>query len=110
MKRRGYVGTMVQAVLVVLLSAVLASGATPAVKRYKMTGTIAAIEADVQTVVVEVPQGKDKLTVGGPLSGKAVLRRGGKSVQLSAFRVGEKATVTWQATAEGHVIERLEAP
>jgi hypothetical protein len=41
--------------------------------------TLQGIETAYRTVVIEAPQGKDSFTVAGPLSPKAVLRKGGKS-------------------------------
>jgi hypothetical protein len=76
---------------------------------YRMTGTITAIEPAYHTVVIEVPQGRDMFIVDGPFSTAAVLKKGDKTVQLQAFKVGEKVHVTWRSTAEGRAIERLEA-
>jgi uncharacterized cupredoxin-like copper-binding protein len=108
MKRFPLFGGILVIVSFILLQGV--SQATAAKNRtYQMTGKITAIDMAYQTVVIEVPMGKDSLTVGGPLSPRAVLKKGGKAVQLPAFKVGEKVTVAWRSTAEGHVIERLEA-
>jgi hypothetical protein len=105
MQRTVFFGAILVAVSVVLLQGVAQVSA--AEKTYQMTGTIAAIDGASQTVVVEVPVGKDMFTVGGPLNVTAVLTKGGRSVQLSAFRRGDKVTVTWRSTSDGHVIERL---
>jgi hypothetical protein len=99
-------GAILVAVSVLVLSDISPSRAVE--KRSRMTGTITAVDTSHQTVVVEVPHGRDMLTVGGPLSAEAQLKKRGKSVQLTAFLVGEKVTVTWRSTGEGPVIERLE--
>ena len=100
-------GLLLSVSVVVLVWRWPATAATK--KTYHMTGTITAIEPVYHTVVIEVPQGRDIFTVGWPLSTTAVLKKGGKAVQLQAFKVGEKVHVTWRSTAAGHVIERLEA-
>ena len=107
MKRTVFFGAILVTVSFVLLQGV--AQVTAAVKPYQMTGTLAAIDTAYQTVIVEVSVGEDMFTVGGPLNATAVLTKGGRSVQLSAFRRGEKVTVTWKSTSDGYVIERLEA-
>lgn len=91
---------------VVLLSMTLA---TAAVRMEQGSGTTAAIEPAAQTVVIEIPQGKEKFTVGGPLSPKAIVKKGGKTAQLEAFHVGDHVRVTWRHTATGQEIAHLEA-
>lgn len=49
----------------------------PAPRMGQGSGTVAAIEPAARTVVVEVPQGKEKCTVGGPLSAKTIVKKGG---------------------------------
>jgi hypothetical protein len=82
--------------------------ATAAVRIEQMTGTIAAIDPDAKTVVVEVPFGKDKFTVGGPLSSTAIVTNGKRPSQLQALQVGAHATVSWRPTATGQEITRLD--
>lgn len=77
-------------------------------KVYLMTGKIAAINQDYNTVVIEVPLEKGLFTVGGPLSSSAVLKKGGKSASLSDFAVGEQVEVRWRSTEKGHVIEMID--
>lgn len=74
----------------------------------QMTGTIAAIEPASHTVVVEIPMGTDTFTVGGPLGPQAIIKKGGKTMQLQDLQVGERVAVAWKRTANGHEIERLE--
>ena len=97
-----------------LLTAVLSLGlfvceADAAQHAHQMTGKITAIDSMANTVVVDVPLHGKMLTVGGPLSQKAVLKKGGKSVGLNDFKVGDKVTVKWMTTGNGPVIEGLHA-
>ena len=72
-------------------------------------GAITAIDTAANTVVVEVQQGKKPFTIGGPLSPKAVVKKGGKTVSLSALQVGDHVRVHWEQTADGPRITQLEA-
>ena len=76
---------------------------------YQMVGDITALDLEYKTVVVEVPLAGKTFTVGGPLSSEAVLERGGQSATLADFQVGDRVTVKWEATAQGHVILLLRA-
>ena len=78
-------------------------------ERYKMTGDITAIDLTHHTVVIEVPLAGKTFTVGGVLSSKAALKRGGHSVGLGEFLVGDRVTVIWEATEQGHLILSLSA-
>lgn len=100
-----------QVLLVTVMGMALLGGASTvtASSMGPMTGTIAAIEPASQTVVVEVPLGRDNFTVGGPLSPQARLTRGAKSIQLQDLRTGDRVSVTWRMTDNGHEIERLHA-
>jgi hypothetical protein len=97
-----------------LLAAVLSLGllvcqVDAAQTAHQMTGKITAIDSGANTVVVDVPVHGKMLTVGGPLSQKAVLKKGGKSVGLNDFSVGDKVTVKWMTTGNGPMIEGLHA-
>ena len=75
---------------------------------YTMTGKIAAIDLEHDTVVVEVPVKDDQmLTVGGPLVSDARIRKGGQSTDLDQFNIGESVAVTWQKTDETLLIHGL---
>jgi len=78
-------------------------------KLFLMTGKIAAIDSAFNTVVIEVPLGEKMFTVGGPLSSKATLTKGGQPANLSDFAVGEQVKVKWKATGEGHLIEMMQS-
>ena len=90
--------------LYVFVSPVMGAG-----KTYVMSGKVTAVDTAYNTVVIDVPLGKEMFTVAGPLSPKAVLRKGGKPAHLTDFMVGESVKVKWQATDEGHLITALEA-
>jgi hypothetical protein len=76
---------------------------------YQMVGDITAIDLKYNTVVVEVPLAGKTFTIGGPLSSEAVLERAGQSVALADFEQGDRVTVKWEATGEGHLILLLRA-
>lgn len=78
-------------------------------KIYQMAGDITAIDLEYNTVVVEVPLKGKMLTVGGPLSSEAVLKKGGQLVSISDFRVGDRVMVKWKLTEQGHTILALMA-
>jgi len=78
-------------------------------KKYLMGGEITAIDLDYKTVVIEVPIGERMFTVGGPLSSEAVLKRGGLLVDLVNFQVGDRVTVEWKVSEQGHLILVLKA-
>jgi len=78
-------------------------------RKYKMTGDITAIDLTHNTVVIEVPLAGKMFTVGGPLSSKAILKKGGQSVGLADFRVGDRVIVIWESIEQGHLILSLKA-
>jgi hypothetical protein len=107
MKRSTYIMTLALAVMFLLC---FSSAQSWAGKRiYRMSGDITAVDLDYHTVVIEVPLGGKTFTVGGPLSSKAVLKKGSQSVSLEDFRVGDRVTVKWEATEQGHIILSLNA-
>ena len=59
--------------------------------------------------MVEVPLEEKMFTVGGPLGPSAILKKTGKSANLSDFIVGQTVQVRWKPTEKGHVIIRLES-
>ena len=99
------------AVAVVVVLAFLATA--PAIAfatTYNMTGTISAIDQSHQTVVIKCPLASHQIfTVGGPLAPDAKLTKNMKKVSLNDFMVGERVTVRWHSTPQGHVIDRLVA-
>lgn len=107
MKRSSYIVTLG---LAIILTLSFYGGKSWAGERiYLMTGDITAIDLKYNTVVIEVPLAGKTFTVGGPLSSEAVLERGGQSATLADFQVGDRVTVKWEATGQGHVILLLRA-
>ena len=79
-------------------------------KVYSMSGRIAAIDMDADTIVVEVPiKGNETMTIGGPVIDDARLQKDGRQVDLDEFEVGDWVKVTWQKTAETLLIQELAA-
>jgi predicted RNase H-like nuclease (RuvC/YqgF family) len=79
----------------------------PGEKKYRMKGELKAIDLRRHTAVIEVPVKEKIFTVGGSLSSKAVLKRGGHAVQLAALQAGDLVIVIWESTKKGHVIHSL---
>jgi hypothetical protein len=101
---------IVTLVLAIIISLSFYGGQSWAGERiYLMTGDITAIDLEYNTVVIEVPLEGKSFTVGGPLSHEAILKKGGQKVDLSAFQVGDRLKVKWEATEKGHVILSLNA-
>ena len=76
-------------------------------KKYRMKGELKAIDPRHCTAVIEVPVKEEIFTVGGSLSSEAVLKRGGQTVGLADFKVGDSTIVIWESTKKGHVIHSL---
>ena len=109
MKRSGYF-IMVMVVFAVVFSLYFSGARCWAGERkYLMSGEMTAIDLDYKTVVIEVPLGERMFTGGGPLSSKAVLKRGGLLVDLVNFQVGDRVTVEWKVSEQGHLILVLKA-
>ena len=107
MKKSGFFITLVLALIFSLSFSVAQSLAEERI--YKMVGDITAIDLTYNTVVVEVPLVGKTFTVGGPLSSEAVVQKGGQSVDLADFQVGDRVTVKWKLTEKGHLIVFLKA-
>ena len=107
MKRSLYFTPLMLAVIFSLLFSGAQSWAGE--KKYRMTGDITAIDLAHNTVVIEVPLVGRLFTVGGALSSEAILKRGGQSVGLADFQVGDRVIVIWEATEQGHLILSLKA-
>lgn len=74
---------------------------------HTLTGSITAIDLNYDTVVVDVPMGDQKLTVGGPLVEDAELSKNGREADLNDFEVGDQVVVTWERTDDRVLIQRL---
>jgi predicted RNase H-like nuclease (RuvC/YqgF family) len=78
-------------------------------KKYRMRGELTAIDLTYHTAVIEVPFSEKTFTIGGSISSGAILKRGGQSVGLADFQVGDRVVVIWESTRRGHVIHSLTA-
>lgn len=105
MKRSVYF--LVGILAVYFVFCVLGSPAIAAEKTYTMKGKIAFVNEKENIVVVDVPLANGTFRVAGPLASDAVLKKGKGPATLADFKVGEKVTVRWKATAKGHLIEFL---
>ena len=96
------------AAVMFLAALFLAGGPTLADKVYVMTGTLSAVDLDCNTAVVKVPLTNGKIfVVAGRLSPHVVLKKGSTEVSLGDFHPGEKVTVKWRSTVNGHQILAL---
>jgi sRNA-binding protein len=66
-----------------------------------MVGKIVAVSPQVETLVVDIPQGKDVLTVGGWVTPKTKITREGKAVKLDSLKAGERVRVTFHRIPTG---------
>jgi len=100
------------AILIVIAVMLTSAAIMPAgvlAESYIMTGKISAIDRSYQAVVIEVPMASKMFTVGGPLAPGAELKKNMQMADLNDFMVGERVTVKWHSTPDGHVIDRLTA-
>jgi hypothetical protein len=107
MRKKAYLSIIVLSMVLALLGSAVTSWA--AERLYKMTGHITAIDQAHKTAVIEVPMVGKSFTVGGPLAPNAKLERGGQSVHLAEYRIGDLVVVIWKHTAEGHLLLSLTA-
>ncbi len=72
-----------------------------------VSGKISDVDSGSNTVVVEVPKGKQMFTVAGPLAPKANVSRGGKPAKLSDFKKGDSVSVRYSRSDNGPVINSI---
>ncbi|UCD80930.1 MAG: hypothetical protein JSW26_05740 [Desulfobacterales bacterium] len=94
-------------VMVVVLTSLATAPAVVFGQAYIMTGKISAIDQSYKTVVIEVPLASKMFTVAGPLAADAKLIKDNQRVGLDDFKIGERVTVKWHSTPQGHIIDRL---
>jgi len=98
------------ATAIILMAWALAASPALAGKVYVMRGVLSAVDLGCNTAVVKVPlSGGKTFTVAGTLAPDVVLKRGGSLAKLQDFKVGEKVTVKWCSTTQGHLILALTA-
>jgi hypothetical protein len=71
------------------------------------TGTVSAVTVSSRTIVVEIPRGKDSLTVGAEVPPGAVLQAGGKKIDLSDIRKGDRVRIEWTHREQGDVARKI---
>ena len=68
----------------------------------QMTGKVSAVTLSSKTIVVEIPLGKDSLTVGGEVTDETEVSVDGKTATLNDIKVGDRVTVRWIKEEHGH--------
>lgn len=68
----------------------------------QMTGKVSAVTLSSKTIVVEIPLGKDSLTVGGEITDETEISIDGKTATLNDIKVGDRVTVRWIKEEHGH--------
>ena len=107
MRKKAYFSILILSMVLAILGSAVTSWA--AERLYKMTGHITAIDQAYKTVVIEVPMVGKIFTVGGSLAPNAKLERGGHSVHLADYTIGDLVVVIWKHTNEGHLLLSLTA-
>jgi len=69
------------------------------------TGRVTAIEEG--SIVVEIPAGKDFMTVGAIVPPDAKILKKGKKVKLADIKVGDKVTIKWVVYENGHKAKEI---
>jgi hypothetical protein len=95
-------------VLAVLLTSPLLPGlAWAGEQKWAETGTVAAVTIESRAVVVEIPRGKDSLTVGAEVLSDTVLKANGRSITLADIRVGDRVRIEWSRREHGLVAHTI---
>jgi hypothetical protein len=81
--------------------------ASAEVRKWADTGTVAAVTVPSRTIVVEIPRGKDSLTVGAEISPDAVLKAEGRTIELSEIKAGDRVRIEWSRREDGDVAHRI---
>ena len=66
-----------------------------------LVGTVAAVEPASQTLVVDVPLGKEVLRVGAFVTPSTKIEAGGKSLPLASLQAGERVRMNFRRIATG---------
>jgi len=94
--------------LAVIVTSVLFLGlAWAGVQKWADTGTVAAVTLESRTIVVEVPRGKDSLTIGAEVLPDAVLKAAGRPIRLAEIRVGNRVRIEWSRREHGLVAHTI---
>ncbi len=90
-----------------LLGFLVAGTAQAGVQKWADTGKVAAVTEASRTIVVEIPRGKDSLTVGAELSPDAVLKADGRTIALSEIKAGDRVRIEWSRGEHGSVAHKV---
>lgn len=66
-----------------------------------LVGTIIAVNPASQTLVVDIPLGKEVLRVGAEVTGKTKITAGGKPVSLDRLKAGDRVRINFRRVATG---------
>jgi hypothetical protein len=83
--------------------------AAKAEKPAGLVGTIVAVLPENNTLVVDVPHGKDYLRVGGMVTGKTRITIGGKKAALENLTWGQKVRINFRRVETGTELLSVEA-
>ncbi len=88
--------------LAVMLTTFIFAGVTwAAAQKRAGAGTVSAITMESRSVVVQIPHGRDSLTVGAEVPPDAVLRADGRAIDLGKIRPGDRVRITWSRHEQG---------
>jgi hypothetical protein len=71
------------------------------------TGNVAAVTIESRTIVVEIPRGKDSLTVGAEVLPNAVIQVERRAIDLSEIRAGDLVRIEWSRGEGGDVAHKI---
>ena len=77
-------------------------------QKWADTGNVAAVTIASRTIVVEIPRGKDWLTVGAEVLPSAVVQAKGRAIDLSEIRAGDLVRIEWGRGERGDVVHKIE--
>lgn len=85
----------------------LAGAAWAGAQKWGDTGKVAAVTESSRTIVVEIPRGKDSLTVGAEVLPDAVLRADGRTIGLSEIKAGDRVRIEWSRGERGDIAHKI---
>ena len=74
-----------------------------------LVGTVVAVLPESNTLVVDVPHGKDYLRVGGVVTGKTRITIGGQKAALENLTWGQKVRINFRRVETGTELLSVEA-
>lgn len=91
----------------VLASFLLVGAAWAGAQKWGDTGKVAAVTESSRTIVVEIPRGKDSLTVGAEILPDAVLKADGRTIGLSEIKAGDRVRIEWSRGERGDIAHKI---